>query len=417
MYLIFISTLLILFTILSWRDFKFALTLLLALLPTYLVRFELGIPWTLLEGFILILFVIWFFKHHGRRLQLRSFGPYRAPFFLLLTLACFSAIWAPDLYAALGLWKAYFVEPLMVFAMLRSTFTNRTDWVRALQFLSFTVIALALFAIIQKLTGYGIPIPWDVDRRATSFFEYPNAVGLLVAPVVSAALALMLPFPSLAEGIRKNGYRWLLLLVATLGLVAIILAETEAALVAIPAALLLTLWVSQTSLKNKVAISFAAVALGLVAFATVPMVREKLLLQDYSGQVRLSQWRETVDMLQDKPLQGAGLAGYPTVFAPYHDPTLYEIFQYPHNVILNIWVELGIFGVVALVWMMIAVGLALRGQRDNVLALAAFAALTTMFIHGLVDVPFFKNDLAILTVFFLAMTLSPTLKDAPSSPS
>ncbi len=415
MYILLIGILLTLFGVLAWQDFKFALTLLIALLPTYLVRFDLGIPWTLLEGFILTLFVIWFFKQHGRRLKLQSFGPYRAPLFLLLALTCFSAIWAPDLYAALGLWKAYFVEPLMVFAMLRSTFTERADWLRALHYLGVTVVVISVFAIMQKLTGYGIPIPWDVDRRATSLFEYPNAVGLFVAPIASAVLVLSSPFPSLPGGVQKGGWRYLLLAIAAMGLVAIVLAETEAALVAIPAALLLTLFISKATMKIKVAVGLIAIVIGALAFAAVPVVREKLLLQDYSGQVRLSQWRETIDMLQDKPLQGAGLAGYPTVFAPYHNPTLYEIFQYPHNVILNAWVELGIFGFFAMLGMIVAVGFAMRGRRDDALALAAFAALATMFIHGLVDVPFFKNDLAVLTVFFLAMTLPPSLKDTSSS--
>ena len=400
MYAVLVVILLLSFAILAWRDFKFALTLLIALLPTYLVRFELGIPWTLLEGFILVLFVVWFFKHHGRRLDLNSFGPYRGPLFLLLALACFSATWAPDINAALGIWKAYFVEPLMVFAMLRTTFTNRADWERALNYLSLTVIAIAVVGIGQKLTGYGLPAPWDLERRITSVFAYPNAVGLFVAPVI-AALTVTLPH-------LKKGWGAVARVAAiVLGLVAIVLAETEAALVALPVALLITVLASTISPKIRVAISIFTLIAGGAAFALLPAVQQKLLLQDYSGQVRLSQWRETFDMLEDRPLQGAGLAGYPTVFEPYHDPALYEIFQYPHNVVLNLWVELGVFSIVALLWTMMAVSRVVHARRDDILVLAAMAALATMLIHGFVDVPFFKNDLAVLTVFFLAMTLVP----------
>jgi hypothetical protein len=44
-------------------------------------------------------------------------------------------------------------------------------------------------------------------------------------------------------------------------------------------------------------------------------------------------------------------------------------------------------------------------RRDDIFTLMAFGALATMVIHGLVDVPFFKNDLAIMGIFFLAMVL------------
>ena len=153
----------------------------------------------------------------------------------------------------------------------------------------------------------------------------------------------------------------------------------------------------------------------IVAIAVSPwrgFVIEKLTLQDYSGQVRLTQWSETVDMLQDHWFLGAGLSGYPTVFEPYHQATHIEIFQYPHNILLNIWVELGLLGVIAFGLLAYQVLLSLRGShateaisgqgllrrltpRNDMLPIPFLALLTTT-IHGLVDVPYFKNDLAML---------------------
>ncbi len=398
--LILIVIVLVAFAGLAWRDLKLALTLILALLPTYLLRFEVVMPWTVLEGFILIAFVVWLFGRNGFKLDLRTLGKYRASLFFLLAMATFAIIWAPDQASALGIWKAYFIEPMLMFLMLRSTFTKRADWTRALTALGLTTIAIAGFAILQKLTGLGLPIPWDFERRATSIFEYPNAVGLFVAPIVTAFCVVR---PRLA------------IIAVPLGFVAILLAETEAALVAIPIALLATLLIARRAgpnptptVKTKITALIGSVVIAVAVLAIVPAVREKILLRDYSGGVRVAQWSETIELLKDRPLQGAGLSGYPTVFEPYHDPRLYEIFQYPHNVILNFWVEMGAFGVIAFVWIAI-VTLKLTWQhRDDILVLAAFAALLTMMIHGLVDVPFLKNDLAVLTAFFLAMTLAPS---------
>ncbi|MEK7183643.1 MAG: O-antigen ligase family protein [Patescibacteria group bacterium] len=407
--LVFIAIIVVAFGLLAWRDFRFALTLIIALLPTYLIRFELVIPWTVLETFILIAFALWLFRHYGHKLDLRTLNVYRAPIFFLLAIATFATTWAPEQMSALGVWKAFFIEPMLMFVMLRTTFTDRADWERALTGLGLTTIAIAAFAIFQKLTGLGLPIPWDLERRATSVFEYPNALGLFVAPVVSALVVMSFcKMTAPSNSPMAGGGRLARVIAIVFGIVAIVLSETEAALVAIPIALVATLLISSVPNKTKIAALVGSAVIGITLLAAVPVIREKILLQDYSGGVRRSQWSETIELLKDEPLQGAGLSGYPVALEPYHDPRLYEIFQYPHNVILNFWVEMGVFGVIAFLFIAITVCKLTWARRDDVVVLAAFAALLTMTVHGLVDVPFFKNDLAVLTAFFLAMTLVPS---------
>jgi O-antigen ligase len=112
-------------------------------------------------------------------------------------------------------------------------------------------------------------------------------------------------------------------------------------------------------------------------------------------------------MLKDNWLFGAGLSGYPTALEPYHTHEEIEIFQYPHNLFLNIWSELGLLGLLAAAWLMIlSIKKFRQSQKEKSenfwLSAAATTVLLEMFIHGLVDVPFFKNDLAMITVFCLA---------------
>jgi O-antigen ligase len=149
----------------------------------------------------------------------------------------------------------------------------------------------------------------------------------------------------------------------------------------------------------------AVAGIVVAVVALFPAIRgpvvEKLTLQDLSGQVRIAQWQETAAYLKDGHwLVGAGLSGYPIAIKPYHVHPEYEIFQDPHNVALNVWVELGALGLVAvalLAWQ------ALRAPKRDWVALAASFALLQMLVHGLVDVPFFKNDLAMMTFLLLAL--------------
>ncbi len=386
------------FGVLAWRNFRFALALLFGLLPTYLLRFSVGpVPSTVLEVVVLVLFGIWIARRGGRGMP-SPYGPWRAAILLLLAAACFAASYAPDVFAALGVLKAYFFEPLLVGAMLLSTFTERRDWERAGAALVASGVVIAIVAIVQHFTGVGIPAPWDVEGRATSVFDFPNAVGLFLAPIIAGVCVAL-------TATKTRRTRNVLALSALLMLGGIVASATEAAFVAIPAALLLAMLFSKAKRSTKTWTIAIALVLGISAFTMSTTVREKLLLRDVSGQARVAMWHETVAMLRDNPILGAGLSGFPTVIAPYHDATFYEIFQYPHNVVLNVWVELGLLGLIAVLFIAVLIVRSTWQHRDDPYALAVFAALVTMAIHGLVDVPFFKNDLAMMTVGLIAFLI------------
>jgi len=66
---------------------------------------------------------------------------------------------------------------------------------------------------------------------------------------------------------------------------------------------------------------------------------------------------------------------------------------------------LGLIGLIALaVEVIYLVRLGLKNKKgQHWLVFGAAGALLVMFIHGLVDVPYFKNDLAVLTWSMLAL--------------
>ncbi len=103
-------------------------------------------------------------------------------------------------------------------------------------------------------------------------------------------------------------------------------------------------------------------------------------------------------MLDDAPVFGAGLSGYPSRIAPYHKADWIEIFQYPHDLFLNFWSETGLIGLAGFLWIVgrfFRQAFALRA-RGGWIVPASTAAMIALLVHGLVDVPYFKNDLAFL---------------------
>ncbi len=412
--MLYAAFLLILFTsfaILAWPNFRLGLILFCGLLPTYLLRFSLGpLPTTALEILTLILLTIWLVqKHflHNQHLALPNSKGWRLALLFFLACAFFAAAHAPDVFTALGILKAYYLEPAVILILTLSTFKKPADWTSAFIALAGSAVIVALLGLAQYLTGLGFPLAWLAEHRVTSIFDFPNAVGLFLAPILAILIVVLVnPPPAMGELGGGLNAKHKLALAASITVIAltIILAKTEAALIAIPAALFITLLFSKASRTTKF-VSTALALLALIGALSIPLIKEKIFLHDVSGTARTQMWHETLSMLRDHPLQGAGLSGFPSVITPYHDATYFEIFQYPHNIFLNIWVELGLPGLLAFLIISYLTLKTLYHHRTNPMSLALLAAFFTILIHGLVDVPFFKNDLAMLTALLLSATI------------
>ncbi|MBI2483842.1 O-antigen ligase family protein [Candidatus Uhrbacteria bacterium] len=392
--------------------FRSAVLLFVFALPLYVVRFSLGpFPSTIVEGMIVILAATWIIEMS----RSKRWGEYRESLTRgvarKVALACMGLFFAagtvsvfvsPAPLSALGLWRAYFVEPILLFFImidfLRAPSTRRAVITSAVA----SAVSIACVAIVQRITGVGIPIEWAAETRVTSIYPYPNAVGLYVAPLIPLAVALFLSAQSRVWRVAYGAA------VSAL-IAAIFFAQTEAALGALFISLFLfaLFWRARSRLA---ALSVAAlVIVGLVASpAALSFFTQKVFLKDWSGKVRRGIWIETRAMLKDHWVFGAGLAGYKEIFPYYHTRDYIEVFQYPHSIVLNFWTETGIAGTIGfafLVGMFFFFSLAmLRRSRllprsDEAIAaravsLALITSMTTILLHGLVDVPYFKNDLS-----------------------
>ncbi len=382
------------------RHLWWGLAFLPILAPAYLVRFKLGpLPTTALEIILGVFFVLFTLANGktGWMAGARRLGTFRLPV-LVWGLASFAAaLWAPDMFQGLGLWRAYVLEPVLLFMVLAHEFQD--PYRRGFLRLSMYALAwlMAGWGLFQYLTGFGIPSPWNValgaGRRATGPFPFPNALALITAPIGAYAFARFVKAPGNAISLLTFGAALLAALVAR---------SDGAALALVVVATLLLLLERRFRL-----VGVGLILVGVIALAALPAIRaevwQEVSFQSWSGRVRVWMWDETLQMLRDRPLTGAGLGGYPTVVAPYHGHDFIEIFQYPHNIVLNFWSETGLVGLIAFVWIMLV--WLRQGKRMGGEAWTTALAVTgVIFIHGLVDVPYFKNDLAV--VFFMLLVLS-----------
>lgn len=358
-------------------------------LPLYLLRFRIGpLPSTGLEIVLLAAFAT-ATALFGLRIWKDgwdSLGAFRLPAALWAIATAIAVFIAPDLRAALGLWRAYVLEPLLLLPLLCAGLMQDPQLRKRLA-ASAAALLVGVFAwaAIGFALNLGIPSPWNtgsiLTRRATGPFPFPNALALVAAPFAAWLFA---------EGVRQR--KPFLLMGAVAGLGSAILAKSVGGSLAIGGAIFLFCLSHRPWRKAAIALAAA----GILIVTAIPALRAKtvktLTFDEWSGRVRVWMWQDTWRMLKDRPLLGAGFGGYPTVFWPYQSKSFIEIFQYPHQIVLTLWSETGILGLLAFAaicgtWIAVA-------WKDPERRPLAFA-LVAILVHGLVDVPYFKNDLAV----------------------
>ncbi len=429
MSLMLIIILLIVFTIISFKKTSLGLYLISFLLPTYLIRFNIGpIPFTFLEGMILILFLIWIIKEIRNKNLLKIIkelpqNKFFIPIILLLIASTISIFVAPGQRAALGIWKAYFIEPLFLFLVIIHTIKTRKQIKLIFYSLGFSASIIALIAIIQYLLGYNIPEAYNLPniKRATSIYQFPSALGLFSAPILTLYIGMVI------EKLRIKDYKLRImnrkilfyLTVIIFLAIAIILAKTEGAVIAVSAATFFMLMFTKYR-KHVVIGSLIIILLLFLIPQTQNYLITLLTFRDVSGDVRIALWQGTLRLIKNHPIFGAGLAGFPTLYEKYKEAKHVELLQYPHNIFLNFWVETGLLGLISLIWLVINYfregfkKIDYKLQTTNY-SLILIAIMISVLVYGLVDAPYFKNDLTCL--FWIWIGLLVVIKNKTSDVS
>lgn len=445
-----ISIALIFFAIIAYLRLDAAIFLIITLLPSYLLRFSVfSIPLTILEGMILISFLVWIYKETNFKIigwykqkNERIKYPFYREIIAILVIAFVSLAVANFSNAGFGILKAYFFEPIILFILILNTFRGKRGREKIILALSLGALHVSILGIYQQLSGLFIFNPyWALaeSRRVVSWFGYPNAVGLYLAPIIPISLSYL---HQVIREKQENKILIKLILVASivLSILAIYFAKSEGALIALAVSLIVYLFFSFKA--TKLIIPIALVIISLTVFYNPSLKSyafEKIGLRDLSGEIRKQQWRETMQTFKGSSFfLGNGLSSYPKAVAPYHQEGIFfnsdkidnfhsvlygdaklrakywqpvEIYLYPHNIFLNFWTELGVLGLIVFTFLIIKfeiISFRLFLKNKDYLALGLFSAMLVILIHGLVDVPYFKNDLAI--IFFIILALLASLK-------
>ncbi len=401
-----------------------------------------------------------------------------------------SADWAVIFFALVGLisvriagnfgvanreFRVIVLEPALMYALISATLTHspspaqqaaRGDNARRIvDALVISALVISLLGLYQFLFTNYVIIGEGV-RRTLSVYGSPNNLALYLDRVLPMLVALIVfdESPTLTpralspnDSPNTNAFSQSLRHRATLALKGRG-RKLFYAFAAIPIALCLYWTYSRAALLFALPAGLVVVALesgrrariGLGALfivgiiALIPLTqteRWQSLFQEGTGTgfFRLSVWQSAAEMIRDHPIFGIGLDNflydYPKYIKPdaWREPNL----SHPHNIILDFWTRMGIAGVIALMWMVIAffrsglstltlrassqnefstmnvnsqplrrrATLSRKGEetRSRALVIALMAGMMAAIAHGMIDAAYFFVDLAFMWMVMLGV--------------
>ena len=361
----------------------------LAASPSYVVRFHAGpLPSDLLEV-LLVVAILLGVAALGTRLPI--WNPLTPPALLFLAGATLDVWFSPTHREAAGAWKAYFIEPALASLVIIGLASTRRRVMVILAGLGVAGMIVAAVNVANSLHAVALH-RFSVVTPPVAIYNSANAVALYLAPLVAVALPLAL----FSDDARERLGAGIFSIVAAS---AIVLSFSRAGWVTLVAIAVFTGLFHRWRWRMLAAL----VALALILGLGVPKARRRILVEfdfhnpDNTISLRQSLWQSSIRMLEHHPLFGGGLAGFAQSVQPYRVPSYRERLIYPHDIFLNFWSETGLIGLAGFLWLCGGlVAQCLRGLRRELwvrmISIGLLGVLLAFLVHGLVDVPYFKND-------------------------
>jgi len=381
------------------RYSRWSLAVTVAAMPLYVFRFKaVLVPTTPLEILVLLTIALYV----AGRWQSHSWRPLRTwleiPTALLLIAGLIAIVVSPDHVGAIGFYRAYFIEPIVLFYVAVDLLRKPDDFRTVLLGFAIGTTAFAIMNLGAWVIALANHKDIDLGNAPEALYTSPNSVAIFLEPAVAIAagfalysedrrdrIASLICLPFLLASMIATLSRAGLLTLAVLGLVAVITMRRR---------------------RLKLALLGTGVVAG-IAVLQVPFVSKRLYRQfdpsypynTFEG--RLQIWSDTLHMLRDHPIFGAGLRAYAIVMKPYVTTPKHIAELYPHNIFLAMWVELGLLGLAAFVVLLGTLlwrgwsAFATAAGLARPLLWGTSASFVAIAVHGMFDTPYFNNDLSV----------------------
>ena len=393
--------------------------------PLYSIKFSfLGIPINIPEVLIITAFVFWLAenKKFSWKIFYIRYKVFLAGIFLMLLGLVISALINPNRLAEWGIIKSWFVIPLVLSFVLLNEVKSKRDAENIFKVLYFSAAAISFIGLIYFFKG-----DLTYDFRLKAFFLSPNYLAMFLSPAVFVGNYFIVSR-------IKNGLRHLIEKRAAIILFILLLLSQAAVLSALYltysyaawTAVILSFIIVNLIIKNGEIfkkIKVAAVLLIILSTILITQAGNSKFNELFNWQAssrsslasRIMIWQSAEKILEDNFLWGIGPGNFQSKYLEYQKyfpPYLEWAVPQPHNLCLAFWLQGGILGLAGFIclvfyWIkeiMKIIRSKISSEDDfKKIAPALLGIVIYILLHGIVDTPYWKNDLAIVfwTIFSL----------------
>jgi putative inorganic carbon (HCO3(-)) transporter len=439
---------LLIFAVLCWYRLSFAVALLPLTLPFYLL------PKTLVGSYafsmaeitlivclgvalvqLLLLRRTWQYWLSWQELRGRL-GPFVIPILVFLVAAVLSTVIAYNHQLALRALRKEVLDPMLYLLLVLNCLRTRQDLARLLGALLGTGLVVALLSITQYLfLRHYLVVEAGNVLRVHAAYGSANDIGLLFDYVLPVGLAMVVAKTPKGGVLQPGLFRALAIALCLPLLLVLYLSQSHGAWLAIAAAVLFIAALAIRKRKTLIVCTLAFVVIsGFVVLIFHTRIIDFLLEGHVNAQGistsmrRLYLWQSAWNMIKGSPWLGYGMDNW---LCHYSNNTLCHthLFHYiikndpvtgaltglqdepllshPHNILLHVWVSMGLFGLLAFVaslglfsWLFMRNLAYLRAREDKGnlhlqwMTIGVGAAMLAAFLHGQVDSSFLEQDLA-----------------------
>lgn len=384
--------------IISWRSPRVGVWLTVLAIPAYIIKLNIGpVPTTVTEIMLGGSFIGWLSSSPLPRLKtlIKTYSPLLIPLLLISVGLVIGTITSTDLRLSLGIVKGWFISPILLYGMVLVVF-ERKQSSSLINALMLSALPISVVALYQATTGNFITI----DHRASAWFGSANYLSLYLGPILLVSTYWLINSKSRLYQI----WFWISFL---LGALAVYFSFSYGGWLALViGGLVLGIW----QFRRRWQFWLGGGILALVAIAT-QITSERVarminIATQSSASVRLQVWATDVALAKEKWLTGIGLgqypARYPEIVARLYPQPLEPQMLHAHNLYFQFLLNLGAAGLLGFGWLVVKFFIFIKNCSLS-WAAPLTAAMIAILVHGLVDTPYWKNDLSCLFWVILAL--------------
>jgi len=398
----------------------------LLLIPTYLIKFTIfNIPTNVLEIFVLVNFVSYYLKRSSASLDQN--GPKRpnlgmSEFYknnkiiswsvaAIFTGLLLSTLLNDNWRAGFGVIKGWFVIPVLFSWLVYKSVKSEQDLKSVLTWLYSGIFGVSVTAL-----GYYFAGILTYDGRLSGIYNSPNFLAMYASPAIIIGIFLI---KNAMRNVQNYSSKFkILLLIISLVIILCVcyLTYSYAAWAAVMLGLIIT-----ALMKNK-KINRRAILVGLIIILLIIISQwntEKYgNLREFtrsSMESRIMIWKSAGKILADNPVWGIGPGNFQSKYLEhqkYFPPYLEWAVPEPHNLYLAFWLHAGLPGIIGFLILIIKwlkdLSKNIKKQKNSEISAVLLGIMLYILIHGLVDTPYWKNDLSLVfwLIFFLGLRLN-----------